>query len=204
MDFPKGSIVAIDRGYTDYAWYKQLSDKGIYFVARLKSNAKTRVVERRNVVAGTGVTCDQTMEFTGVQTSKICPVALRRIGYRDPETGRKYVFLTNNFNLSAKTIADIYKDRWQIELFFKWIKRNLKIKSFLGTSKNAVLTQIWIALCVYLILSFLKFKSKTKLSLQQIIRLLQVNLFDKMKLNDLLYKKKRHRTPEDYGQMTFL
>jgi hypothetical protein len=204
VDFPKGSIVAVDRGYTDYAWYKQLSDKGIYFVARLKSNATTRVLERRKVVAGKAVTCDQIIEFTGVQTSKSCPIALRRIGYRDPESGRKYVFLTNNFDLSAKTIADIYKDRWQIELFFKWIKQNLKIKSFLGNSRNAVLTQIWIALCVYLMLSFLKFQSKTKLSLQQIIRLLQINLFEKMALNDLLHSRQRFKTPEDYGQMAFL
>lgn len=185
VNFPKGSIVAIDRGYTDYAWYKELSDKGVYFVARLKSNAKTRVLKRRKIVADKGVTCDQTIEFTGVQTAKRCPIALRRIGYRDPETGQKYVFVTNNFQLSAKTIADIYKDRWQIELFFKWIKQNLKIKAFLGTSRNAVLTQIWIALCVYLILSFLKFQSKTKKSLQQIIRLLQMNLFEKWSLNDL-------------------
>jgi len=204
VEFPKGSIVAIDRGYTDYAWYKQLSDKGIYFVARLKSNAKIRILERRKVVTGKGVTCDQVIEFSGVQTAKSCPIALRRIGYRDPESGRKYVFLTNNFELSAKTIADIYKERWQIELFFKWIKQNLKIKSFLGNSKNAVLTQIWIALCVYLMLSFLKFQSKTKLSLQQIIRLMQINLFEKMVLDDLLNSRRRCKTPEDYGQMAFL
>ena len=204
VDFPKGSIVAIDRGYTDYAWYKQLSDKGIYFVARLKSNATTRVLERRKVVVGKGITCDQVIEFTGVQTAKSCPIALRRIGYRDPESGKKYVFITNNFDLSAKTIADIYKDRWQIELFFKWIKQNLKIKSFLGNSKNAVLTQIWIAMCVYLLLSFLKFQSKTRLSLQQIIRLLQMNLFEKWMLSDLLHNRRNHKTPEDYGQMAFL
>jgi len=111
---------------------------------------------------------------------------VRRIGYRDMETGKHYVFLTNNFKLAAKTIADIYKARWQVELFFKWIKQNLKIKSFVGTSKNAVMTQIWIALCVYLLLAFIKFQSKLKKSMQQILRLLQLNLFEKRDLMALL------------------
>ena len=186
LEFPKGSIVAIDRGYNDYAWYNQLTEKGIFFVTRLKSNAKSRVVQRRPILTDKGLTSDQTIEFTGVQTAKKCPIQLRRIGYRDPETGKHYVFLTNNFKLAAKTIADIYKARWQVELFFKWIKQNLKIQSFIGTSKNAVMTQIWIALCVYLLLAFLKFQSKLKKSMQQILRLLQLNLFEKRELMSLL------------------
>ncbi len=186
VEFPRGSMVAIDRGYNDYAWYKQLTEKGIFFVTRLKSNAKTRVVSRRPVLSGKGLSSDQTIEFTGVQTARKCPIQLRRIGYRDPETGKHYVFLTNNFKLAAKTIADIYKARWQVELFFKWIKQNLKIKSFVGTSKNAVMTQIWIALCVYLLLAFIKFQSKLKKSMQQILRLLQLNLFEKRDLMALL------------------
>ena len=186
LEFPKGSIVAIDRGYNDYAWYNQLTEKGIFFVTRLKSNAKSRVVQRRPILTDKGLTSDQTIEFTGVETAKKCPIQLRRIGYRDPETGKHYVFLTNNFKLAAKTIADIYKARWQVELFFKWIKQNLKIQSFIGTSKNAVMTQIWIALCVYLLLAFLKFQSKLKKSMQQILRLLQLNLFEKRELMSLL------------------
>lgn len=186
LQFPKGSMVAIDRGYNDYAWYKQLTEKRIFFVTRLKSNATFRVVERRPVLVEKGLTCDQTIEFTGVQTAKKCPLPLRRVGYRDPETGKHYVFLTNNFKLAARTIADIYKARWQVELFFKWIKQNLKIKSFIGTSKNAVMTQIWIALCVYLMLAFIKFQSKLKKSMQQILRLLQLNLFEKRDLMALL------------------
>ena len=186
LKFPKGSMVAIDRGYNDYAWYNQLTEKGIFFVTRLKSNAKTRVVCRRTVLAGNGLTSDQTIEFTGIQTAKKCPIKLRRIGYRDPESGKHYVFLTNNFKLAARTIADIYKARWQVELFFRWIKQNLKIKSFIGTSKNAVLSQIWIALCVYLILAFIKFQSKLNKSMQQILRLLQLNLFEKRDLMALL------------------
>ncbi len=186
LAFPKGSMIAMDRGYNDYGWYKSLTDKGIFFVTRLKKNANYRVVERHKVNKKQGITSDQTIEFTGAQTVKKCPIQLRRIGYRDPETGKHYVFLTNNFKLVAKTIADIYKARWQVELFFKWIKQNLKIKSFIGTSKNAVMTQIWIALCVYLLLAFLKFQSKLKKSMQQILRLLQLNLFEKRDLMALL------------------
>ena len=179
FNFPKGSIVAIDKGYNDYGWYKRLTDKGIFFVTRLKTNAKYQVTDRRSVAKASGLTCDQTIEFTGLQTAKKCPVALRRIDYRDEITGKKYVFLTNNFKLSAKTIADIYKSRWQVELFFKWIKQNLKIKSFVGTSKNAVMTQIWIAMCMYLLIAFIKFQSQLVKSMQQILRLLQLNLFEK-------------------------
>ena len=186
LSFPKGSIVAIDKAYNDYSWYKQLTDKGIFFVTRLKTNAKFRVVHRHPVLKEKGLTCDQTIEFTGLQTAKRCPIQVRRIGYRDPVTGKHYVFLTNNFKLSAKTIADIYKARWQIELFFKWIKQNLKIKSFVGTSKNAVMTQIWIAMCIYLLIAFIKFQSKLQKSMQQILRLLQVNLFEKRDLMALL------------------
>ena len=204
LEFPKGSIVAVDKGYNDYAWYKQLTDKGIYFVTRLKTNAKYRTVCRRSVLKSKGLTCDQTIEFTGVQTAKKCPVQLRRIGYRDAETGKRYVFLTNNFKLSAKTIADIYKVRWQVELFFKWIKQNLKIKSFVGTGKNSVMTQIWIALCVYLLLAFLKFQSKLKKSTQQILRLLQLNLFEKRDLMALLRGDPPGDNQPDSNQMVLL
>ena len=203
VDFLKGSIVAVDRGYTDYEWYKSLSDKGVYFVARLKSNATTRVLERREVDRSTGLTCDQTVEFTGVLTLKRCPIPLRRVGYRDPSTGKHYVFLTNNFTLAASTIAALYKSRWQIELFFKWIKQNLKIKSFLGTSKNAVMTQIWIALCVYLLVAYLKFISKTKRSMQQIVRLLQMNLFEKWLIDDLIHGRLSEKIPINHRQLSF-
>ena len=114
------------------------------------------------------------------------PAPLRRIGYRDPDTGRHYVFLTTNFALSAKTIADIYKARWQVELFFKWIKQHLKVKSFVGTSRNAVMTQLWIAMCVYLLLSYVKFANRLAWSLNEILRVLQLNLFDRRPLTGLL------------------
>lgn len=186
INFPKGSIVAIDRGYNDYAWFNALTNKGIFFVTRLKSNAKIRTVSRHAIPSGKGLTSDQTIEFTGSQTANKCPVQLRRIGYKDVTTGKHYVFLTNNFKLSARTIADIYKSRWQVELFFKWIKQNLKIKSFVGTSKNAVMTQIWIALCAYLMLAFIKYHSKIGKTMQQILRILQLNLFEKRDLMALL------------------
>jgi len=204
LNFPKGSIVAIDKGYNDYAWYKQLTDKGIFFVTRLKTNAAYRVVSRRSVLKNKGLSCDQTIEFTGIQTSRKCPIQLRRIGYRDAETGKHYIFLTNNFKLSARTIADIYKARWQVELFFKWIKQNLKIKSFVGTSKNAVMTQIWIALCIYLLLSFIKFQSKLKKSMQQILRLLQLNLFEKRDMMALLRGDPPRDRQPDISQMVLL
>jgi len=186
FDFPKGSVVVIDKGYTDYGWYKQLTDKGIYFVTRQRANAKYRIVDRREVNRAQGITSDQVIELTGLQfKDKLLP-RLRRIGYRDTETGKHYIFLTNHFGLSAKTIADVYKDRWQVELFFKAIKQNLKIHAFVGNSRNAVLTQIWIALCAFLLLSYLKFLSKTGWSEQRILRLLQANLFSKKDLMTLI------------------
>ncbi len=186
VNFPKGSIIVIDKGYNDYSWDNQLTDKGMLLVIRLKLNARHRVIDRHSVLKGKGLICDHTIEFTGAQTSKKCPIQLRRIGYKDEVTGKRYTFLTNNFKLSARTIADIYKARWQVELFFKWIKQNLKIKSFIGTSKNAVMTQIWIALCVYLLLAFLKFQSGLARSMQQLLRILHLNLFEKRDLIALL------------------
>ena len=204
LAFPKASLVAIDRGYNDYGWFNQLTEKGIFFITRLKSNAQYRVVCRREVRQDKGLSSDQTIEFTGIQIVRKCPIQLRRVGYRCPETGKHYIFLTNNFKLAARTIADIYKARWQVELFFKWIKQNLKIKSFIGTSKNAVMTQIWIALCVYLLLAFIKFQSKLKKSMQQILRLLQLNLFEKRDLLALLRGDPPHNKQLAINQMALV
>ncbi|NKC12738.1 MAG: IS4 family transposase [Gammaproteobacteria bacterium] len=185
LELDAGSIVVFDRGYTDYTWFNLLNSKGIYFVTRLKANTKYRVISRHPVNKEQGITSDQTLILTGPKADT-CPIKLRRMGYRDPQTGKHYVFLTNQFELTAKTIADIYKSRWQIELFFKCIKQNLKIKSFVGTSKNAVMTQIWVAMCMCLMVAYLKFCSKLDLSIQQIIRLFQVNLFERRDLWGLL------------------
>jgi hypothetical protein len=190
LQLPKGSIVAMDRGYIDYRFLFRLTQDGVYFVTRQKINAKCQVTARFAVNWLQGVTSDQHVVLRG-QNSHAYPDALRRVGYRDPETGNHYVFWTTAFHLAAATIAAIYKARWQIELFFKTIKQNLKINTFLGTSENAVMTQIWIALLTYLMLAFLRFKSGLGLSFQQLLRLLQINLFDRRKLVDLCHPPQR-------------
>ena len=186
LRLPVGSIVAADRAYMDFDWINGLISQGVFLVTRLKRRIKIKALERRTANRAQGVTSDQTIVFTSARGRKRCPHRLRRIGYRDPETGRHYVFLTTNFALSAKTVADIYKSRWQVELFFKWIKQNLKIKSFVGTSRNAVMTQIWIAVCVYLLLTYVKFANRLAWSMQEILRLLQLNIFDRRSLLGLL------------------
>ena len=199
LDLPHGSIVACDRAYVDYSWFHELDSQGIFFVTRVKRGARYRTTERRKVNRSSGLTSDQTIEWTAKKARKDCPIPLRRVGFRDPDTGIQYYFLTNNFRLAARTIAEIYKQRWQVELFFKWIKQNLKIKTFVGTSRNAVLTQIWIAMCVYLMLAFLKHKSKLSSSLQELIRLFQLNLFERRDLMALL-RKDPPRPPDPYDQ----
>ena len=186
LDLPSGSVLVFDKGYNCYRWHNSLTEKGIFFVSRIRGNARYRVLERHPVNPGSAISSDQTIEYTALRKDgdKLRPI--RRVGYRDPETGKHYFFITNQFSWSANTIADIYKQRWQVELFFKWIKQNLKIKAFLGTSENAVMTQIMTALCVYLLLAFLKFQSKIDKSLQQIVRLLQLNLFARRSLLTLL------------------
>lgn len=184
INLPKGSIVAVDKAYTDYKWFSSLNEKGIFFVIRQKTNAVYKVIKRQQVNKKQGLTSDQTINLSGIKGSD-CPCPLRRIGYRDPETKKHYVFLTNNFKLSAKTIADIYKERWQIEIFFRWIKQNLKIKTFIGNSQNAVMTQIYVAMIAYLLLSYLKFLSAIDVTLQNMIRILQLNLFRKCSFREL-------------------
>jgi hypothetical protein len=192
---PRGSVVVFDKGYNSYGWHNSLTDKGIFFVTRIRGNAKYRVLKRRQVNKGSGVTSDQIIEYTSPRKDIQALRPIRRVGYRDPQTGKHYVFITNQFNWSASTIADIYKQRWQVELFFKWVKQNLKIKAFLGTSENAVMTQIMAALCVYLLLAYLKFQSKISKSLQQIVRLLQLNLFARRSLIDLIQPPVQHGLP---------
>jgi len=193
MRFPPGSVLVFDKGYSCYRWHNTLTEEGIFFVTRIRRNARYRVLERRATNPGSGVTSDQVIEYTATRKDGDPLAPVRRVGYRDSETGKHYVFITNQFKWSAQTIADIYKERWEVELFFKWIKQNLKIKAFLGTSQNAVMTQIMAALCVYLLLAYLKFKSKLGKSLQQIIRLLQLNLFARRSLLALL------RPPDNPG-----
>ena len=187
LELPKGSIVVFDKGYISYPWFRLLHEKGVFFVTRLKQNAVYKLLERRPVNRKTGVTSDHIIEVT----SKGKTLRLRRIGYRDQESGKRYEFLTNHFRLSAKTIADIYKDRWQIEIFFREIKQNLRIKSFVGNSENAVLIQIYTALTVYLLLAYQKFLSRIGLSVQQLCQLIQVNLLGPYSLQELLNPRRR-------------
>ena len=184
LSLPKGSIVVEDLGYTDYDRYGQLTAQKIFFVTRQKRNARYRVLARRPVNAALGLVSDETIVLTGAKARE-CPKPLRRIVYQDSGTAKVYVFLTNHFRLAAKTIADIYKERWQIEIFFRFIKQNLKIKAFIGNSENAVLTQIYAALIVYLLLCYLKFLCNLSVTLQNFMRILQLNLFRTCSLQEL-------------------
>ena len=180
-----GDVVVFDRGYNDFVWFKTLVDKGAFFVTRLKKNAAYKVIERRQVTHK-DIYSDQIIEFKGFYARKICPYRLRRIRSKDPATGKIIVILTNQFDWSSKTIALVYKDRWQIELFFKTIKQLLKVKSFVGTSQNALLSQLWVALIAYLLLAYLKFKSKFSWSLYTFCAILPTNIFSKRNLWDWL------------------
>lgn len=186
LSLPKGSIVVCDRGYTDYDWHKSLTLQGIGYVTRQKGNAVYQVIRQNEVPMNTGVYSDCVIRYSARQSLKKHLPDVRQVLYCDMDTGQNYTFITNQFDLSAQTIADIYKQRWQVELFFKWIKQNLKIKSFLGTCRNAVMTQIWIAMCMYLLLAFIKFSNKVSASLQQMIRVLSLNLFAKRDLIALI------------------
>ena len=193
---PKGSIVVMDKAFTDYAWFSTLSKGGIFFVTRQKKNTSYRVIERRKANKKLGVTSDQIIWLTGLKGADY-PRPLRRVGYRDPQTKKHYVFLTNNFKFSAKTIANIYKERWQIEIFFRWIKQNLKIKVFLGNSENAVMTQIYVALIAYLLLCYIKFLCNIDMSLQRLLQLLQLNLFRRCTMQELI------QPPEKQNQFQY-
>jgi len=202
LKLPSGSITVMDRAYIDFAWFGTLDKNDQFFVTRMKRGIRYKVVERHEVDHSKGLTSDQLILLAGAK-AKECPIALRRIGYRDPETGKHYVFLTNIRHLVAKTICDIYHERWQIELFFKWIKQNLKIKTFFGTSRNAVLTQVWIALITVLLLAFYKFKAKLAQSLTQILKSLQLTLFSRRSLWELFNPFSIVRSAKAGTQLSF-
>jgi len=175
--FDPGTIVVDDRGYNDYALFGKWTAQEVYFVTRMKENALYEVVGEKNVPQNRNIIKDELIEFKDPKAREKCPYPLRRIELFDPGKKEVLVFLTNNLDLGATTIASIYKDRWQIELFFKALKQNLKIKTFVGTSVNAVKTQIWTALIAMLILRFLQLRSKFNWSLSNLVALLRLNLF---------------------------
>jgi hypothetical protein len=177
LSFPKGSIVAIDRGYTDYLLFARWTQEGVFFVTRQKGNADYTVVEERPVPQNRNILKDELIRFNGYYAQKKYPQPLRRIELWDEEKKERVVFLTNHLTFGSTTIASIYKDRWQIEIFFKTIKQNLKIKTFVGTSRNALMIQIWTALVVILLLKYLKFRSRFAWSISNLVAMLRYNLF---------------------------
>lgn len=173
------SIVTMDKAYIDFKRLYGLHQKGVFFVVRAKDNLKYRRLYSRNVDKAEGLRADQTIDLTTKKSREGYPEHLRRISYVDKEQNKRFVFLTNHFGIPAKTVADIYKQRWQVELFFKWIKQHLRIKSFYGTSPNAVKSQIWVALSIYLLTAIVKKRLKVPGSLYTFLQVVEVNLFEK-------------------------
>ena len=180
------SIYCVDKAYIDFKWLYSIDKQRAFFVTRAKDNLNYTVVGQHTENNKKGIISDEIIALNGYYQQKDYPKKLRLIRYYDKETDKILTFLTNNFSLSAYTIASIYKARWQIEIFFKWIKQNLKIKTFFGTSKNAVLTQIWIAMCYYLLLTYIKYQTKYKYSLFYLHKVIKETILERLNLIDLL------------------
>ncbi len=183
-----GSFYIMDRGFTDFSRLYGLQQASAFFVIRAKSNLACRRVYSHPVDKSTGLRCDQTIALTGLKSSQDYPQHLRRIKFFDAEHNQELVFLTNNFDLPALTIAQLYRCRWQVELFFKWIKQHLRIKAFYGTSENAVKTQIWIAITVYVLVAIVRKRLNIEVSLYTILQILSLTLFEKIYIDQLLTK----------------
>mgnify|MGYP001810339282 FL=1 len=179
----------MDRGYVDFERLYAITQAAAFFVTRAKSNLKFRRLYSRQVDRATGMICDQTIVLTGPISKKDYPEKLRRIKYNDPQSGKTLVFLTNNFTLPTLTIAQLYRSRWQVELFFKWIKQNLRIKTFYGTSENAVKTQVWIAISVYVLVAIMKKQLRLQESLYTILQILSVTSFERTSLIQLITER---------------
>lgn len=188
VPFEPGSFYVMDRGYLDFSRLYSLSQASAFFLIRAKSNLQCRRIYSHPVDRTTGLIYDQSIMLTGFYQSKDYPEKLRRVKYHDAVTDLTFVFLTNNFNLPAMKVAELYRSRWQVELFFKWIKQHLRIKSFYGTSENAVKTQIWIAISVYVIVAILKKQLRLPYSLYTILQVLSVSVFERISLYQLLTK----------------
>ena len=197
-----GAFYVMDRGYVDFKRLARLDDAGSFFVTRAKSNMKAQRRYSHPVDRSTGLICDQTIALTGFYTRQGFDRPLRRVKFNDAETGKTLVFLTNNFALPAMTIAKLYKCRWQVELFFKWIKQHLRIKAFFGTSENAVKAQIWSAICVYVLVAIIKKRLGINASLYEILQILSLSLFEKTKLLGLFQDTPTQKlTGEDSNQL---
>lgn len=203
MIFEPASIYIMDRGYVDYARLYHITMEKAFFITRAKSGMAFRRVYSSKVDKFTGLRCDQRIKLTGYFGKKDYPDYLRRIKYLDKETGKTYVFLTNNFVLPAITIAQLYKERWKVELFFKWIKQHLRIKAFYGTSYNAVCCQIWIAVCAYLLVAITKKKLNLKQNLYTLLQIFSVSLFEKTPINELITKQNyKTKSTDNHNQLT--
>ena len=181
-----GAFYIMDRGYIDFERLHRLHQAGSFFVTRAKSNLKAQRRYSHPIDRNTGLICDQTIVLTGFYTRQDFDAPLRRIRFRDPETGKRLVFLTNNFTLAAITITELYRCRWQVELFFKWIKQHLRIKVFFGTSENAVKTQVWIAVSTYLLVAIVKKRLHIPASLYEMLQILSLTMFERIPLDQLL------------------
>ncbi|MFZ2804197.1 MAG: IS4 family transposase [Patescibacteria group bacterium] len=181
-----GAFYVMDRGYIDFERLHRLHQAGSFFVTRAKSNLKAQRRYSHPVDRGTGLICDQTIVLTGFYSHQGFDTPLRRIRFKDPKTGKRLVFLTNHFALPAITITELYRCRWQVELFFKWIKQHLRIKAFFGTSENAVKTQIWIAVSVYVLVAIVKKRLNLSASLYEILQILSLTMFERIPLDQLL------------------
>jgi hypothetical protein len=180
-----GSFYVMDRGFIDFERLGRLDAAGSFFVTRAKSNFRFTRLSAQAVDKATGIICDQHVALTVFYSKQGYAKALRRIRYKDPDTGKRLVFLTNNFALPAITVCELYRLRWQVELFFKWIKQHLRIKSFYGTSENAVKTQIWIAVCVYVLVAIVRKRMKLEASMHELLQLLSLTLFEQTPLDQL-------------------
>ena len=181
-----GSYYIMDRGYVDFQRLFKLTEILVFFIIRAKKNLQFRRLYSQPIDKSTGLRCDQIIKLTGNLPSQHYPDKLRRVKYYDAEHDNYLVFLTNNFTLSALTVTELYHERWKIELFFKWIKQHLKIKSFYGTSPNAVKTQVWIGIIIYVVLAIIKKELKIDLSLYKILQILSISLFEKISIYQLL------------------
>lgn len=177
LEFPAGSVIAIDKGYYDFSLFRKWTKNRIWFVTRLKKNAAFEVVEDRAIPKTGNILNDQLIRFTGAVSAKKCPYVLRRVEVWDPENERVIVLLTNHLKFGSTTIARIYRERWQIEIFFKELKQHLRVKTFVGTSANALHIQIWTALIAMLMLKYLRFKSRLNWALSNLVALVRWNLF---------------------------
>jgi hypothetical protein len=192
-----GSFYIMDRGFTDFTRLYRMHQAQSFFVIRGKTNLACRRVYSRAIDKSTGLRCDQTITLTGIKASKDYPQHLRRIRFYDAEHDKELIFLTNNFDLPALTIAQLYRCRWQVELFFKWIKQHLRIKAFYGTTENAVKTQIWIAITVYVLVAIVKKRLKIEASLYTILQILSLTLFEKTPLDQLLKNSELQMSPPE-------